>query len=944
MKSFIQETIDKLYDIYGDNISEVKVLLPSSRARLFFNKELTLKLSEKPIWQPDFFSIDSLTKKITSLSTTTPFRLIVELYKVYSRYHTESFDKFYYWGDMLVKDFDTIDNYMVDAKKLFININDLKEIENQFDFLSDEQADMVLKFWNVFTCDKEHSKHKKSFLTIWNTLLPIYDQYKTELRKNGIGYKGMIYREATEKLNSDFNAPLFEENSVFAFIGFNALSKSEKRIFNHIKERYITHFFWDYDNYYLSDKREEAGLFVRSNIAEFGDEFETTKRDNFIKDKEITIINSPSISLECKYVWSFLEELYNKNGTLGAETAIVLTNEDMLLPVMYSIPENISRFNVTSGFNISQTSAYTFLEYLISLQTNKKLDDNLVVSFYYKDVVSIFNHPYFTMLLDDEQRKATLLINELVNSESLIYVPKTKLDSFPLLDNIFTHVSSSKQMSDYIVNIFTHITSNLPNDELRKERREFLTTIINATTITQNTIDNCEIKVSIAIFLSLLRKHISSQSISFLGEPLLGVQVMGILETRNIDFENVLIISVNEDNFPGTNIGKSFIPNSLRWGYQLPTPYHSEAMYSYYFYRLIQRAKNVHITYCSKSEGTTSGEPSRYIHQLKLESPFRSKIIDKSLSLSINIEKTELPIAQKTDIVYNKLSRYLSSERALSASALYKYITCPYSFYLRYIENLKEPETISETIESRDFGNVVHESLEKIYNTIINKSADIKSELSKIDDTTIKTVAEELISKITKTEIADFTGQISTLLNFVCRYIKNVIDYDSAHSEFSHYKHEVQIEEYVDIEIDNKPYKIKFKGFIDRIDILNSGTYRYIDYKTGEAHLTAPSIESLFDISNTSNSIAIMQILLYAYLTKQEVKPALYFTRAMNQPKYDPTIVINKQPIEHFSEVRNEYEIYLKAKLIELFDQSTSFRCTTESKTCQYCPYKNLCH
>ncbi|MFI3268683.1 MAG: PD-(D/E)XK nuclease family protein, partial [Rikenellaceae bacterium] len=787
------------------------------------------------------------------------------------------------------------------------------------------------------------SRHKESFLTIWNTLLPIYNEYKENLRENGIGYKGMIYREAAEKLENGFDEQLFDKDSVFAFIGFNALSKSEKKLFKHIQEHYTAHFFWDYDNYYVLDKKQEAGLFVRSNMADFGEECKDLERDNFTQNKDITIIDSPSVALECKYVWTFLKDLYAKNGKLGAETAIVLTNEEMLLPVMYSIPEDIEHFNVTSGFSISQTAAYSFLEYIIKLQTNKKVDSQQEVSFYYKDVLAIFNHPYFLLLLTVEEKKAIVLITEKINSESQIYVNQEVLDVFDSLVKIFNNVSSVAVMSEYIVNIFTHIIDNLPDDDTKKERREFINAIITATQTTQNTIDNCDVKMTISIFLSLLRKHISVQSISFLGEPLLGVQVMGILETRNIDFENVLILSVNEDNFPGTIVGKSFIPNSLRWGYQLPTPYHSEAMYSYYFYRLIQRAKNVHITYCSKSEGTTSGEPSRYIHQLKLESPFRDTVVEKSLSLSVNIEKSEPPVAEKDEKIYGELNKFLCKKRTLSPSALYTYISCPYKFYLKYIKGLEGPEEISETIDSRDFGNVVHDSLGIIYDNEIDKAQNIDIELTKITDDRIKEIAVGLVSKITKTAPQDFTGQVNTLLSFICKSVRNVINYDIANPGFKSHEHETEIDNYVYIVVDGKLSQVSIKGRIDRVDILSSGVYRYIDYKTGGVHIKANSIESLFDISTKNNSIAIMQVFLYAYLTKQEVVPALYFSREMNKENYNPHIIIAKKEILKFSEIREEYGEALTQKLEELFNKNISFSCTSEASTCEYCDYKNIC-
>lgn len=949
--SFIEQTADRLYKLYGNGISDIKIVLPSARARLFFNQSLASIISGEPIWQPQFYSIDSLTEKVTSITSADKLRLIVELYNIYSRYHTEPFDKFYYWGDVLLADFDTIDKYMVDARRLFINISDLKEIDNAFDYLTDEQAEVVSRFWSVFKLRDIQTKHQQAFLNIWNTLFNIYTEYKESLSKKGFGYQGMIYRECAEKLKSGLSVEVMPQNSVFAIIGFNALSKSEQAVFSYIKQNYTTHFFWDYDNYYIDNKTEEAGVFIRENMKLFPDELSDINHNYFSKSKSITIINSPSISLECKYVWNFLSDLakeYQKTGrSLGKETAIVLTDESRLLPVMYSIPPEVQTFNITTGYAVSQTAAYSMLEYLISLQSNKRRNSSSgTIEFYHKDVLGVSAHPYFkSSLSHDMDELVRLMCNKIVvNSMTYISVEELKLFNFASL--IFKEIHGTNELSDYFQSIFTEIISLLRDDDFKREKREYLTVIINSIAQVTTTISNCGITISESIFLSSLRKHITASSISFMGEPLIGVQVMGILETRSIDFENVLIIGVNEDSFPGNKSGKSFIPNSLRWGYGLPTPYHSEAMYSYYFYRLIQRSENVHITYCSKSEGVSSGEPSRYIHQLRLESPHKECIIEKSLSLSINVEQRKENIVYKDDRIIEKLSKFLTGKRTMSASAMFKYIQCPYSFYLRYIEDIREPDEVTQEMEATDFGNTVHEILEKIY-VNIKGSETPQDYLSKIEDSSIRSTAIEIISTLTGLTQNEFNGKINSLLTFIIGYARNVINYDIIHSQFTHIEEEVEIESVIPIKVDGMNRDVKFYGRIDRLDRLKSGIYRIIDYKTGTPKNAVSSMEAIFDVDYPSHSIAIFQSLLYSLLwskkNKTEVFPSIYYTRAMNSETYHENIFINKQPIEIFSEISSDFEKLLQNKLEELFSKDIPFIKTQCTNPCEWCAYTSIC-
>lgn len=941
MNTFIGETVAKLYKLYGEDISTLNLILPSSRARLFFNSELAKLINERPIWQPEFYSIDSLTEKLSGLKSAERFRLITELYRVYSKYHKESFDKFYLWGEVLLGDFDSVDKYMIDAKKLFVNANDLKKIENAFDFLTEEQAEVVGRFWSVFKYNTKDSYHKNRFLELWNTLYVIYSEFRENLIKDGVGYSGLIYRKAVEKVESgDVDGGLIGKESIFAAIGFNALTICEQKIFRYLSDNFKTHFFWDYDNYFLLDSRQEAGHFIRENIKLFPESNNDISRDNFIDKKEISIINAPSKITENKCIWDILERLQSESitGKLGKETAIVLTDESMLIPTLYSIPNSVEHFNITSGYDISLSAAYTLFENLISLQRNVKQD-----KFYYRDVINILNHPHICCGYSLNEGIAVEIFIGRVIENSQLYIGTDQLCVlFEDAEKCFKIVGGYNSLSAYLIELFTLAIEG--NSE--RQNREFLSAIKETITTTTISVENSKIELSNSIFISLLRKHICQRRISFSGEPLLGVQVMGILESRNLDFENVIILSLDDNNFPGKKVGKSFIPYALRSGYGLPTPYHTEAMYSYYFYRLISRAKRVFLTYCSKSLDTSLSEPSRYISQLRIESPHRASIEERVLSLSINITQKDENDQVKDDDVMRVLNLYLSGKRRLSASALYKYLECPYQFYLRYIEDLKSPLEVHEELDASTFGNVVHNSLEEIYSRLLNAVEPILL-LKKIEVREIKDIAVRHLSLLIKVPSDQFSSSHILKLAHITKYIKNVIDYDIANPNFKLRDVERSFSGSIRFPYLGGEASVLFNGRVDRVDELTERSRKVIDYKTSGKKNSVKSIEDIFSADIADRNIAIMQSLLYCSILEEldgyEYTPAVYSVPNMVDVDYDYKLKIDGSAVDSFSMVKDSFNDKLKSLLSEIFSPELTFKRSPQPKRCSYCDYKSIC-
>lgn len=951
--SFIGQTVDNLFDKYGEKISELKIVLPNKRARFFFNKAIQQRLLDRPIWQPEYLSVDNLCEELSGLKSAGRLRLVAELYKIYSQFHEEPFDKFYFWGEMLLSDFDAIDNHMVAAEKLFVNIVDLKELDLLFDYLLPEQLEVVRRFWTTLQ-KKDTSSEKQQFLKIWKTLYRIYSLYKERLLQLGFGYGGMIYREAAEKLQNKEAQFNFSATDNIVVVGFNALSKSEKIVFKHLAKNHNTLFYWDADNYYLNDKAQESGWFIRDNIRELGDSSAEFKRDNFSQPKNITIVNAPSDALQSKYVWQFMQQCNQtsirlKGVAAAVETAVVLTDESMLLPVLYSIPPEIEAFNVTSGYNISLTAAYSLTEYLILLQSNAKQDADGQALYYYKDIISLLNHPYICYLVRGGEHEAVAQFIDNLLKLSRSYIASKEL----CFDELSTLLFSGVQLSsiDYIISVLEYVLERMGGEGLPKESSEFMAKLLEGVLQVRGSVRECGIELSRGVLLSVLRKHLSTLKVSFEGEPLIGVQVMGILETRNIDFENVLLLSANEANFPGSLGGNSFVPPSLRVGYGMPTFSYHEAMYSYYFYRLLQRARNIHIVYNSSSDKMSVGEPSRFIHQLLLESPHKSRIEKISLALNVNLQNAAESYAIKSERVMAKLTNYLLFKRRLSPSALYIFLACPYRFYLQYIEEVRATEELEEEIGSASFGSIIHAVLQQIYSAIEPTPNHQKAleDCGYLLPNNILPLIDAQVLKVYGLEAASYTPTMRHTIDFIKEYVLAVVRYDRQSScEFVFKSAEEPVSAEVEFFVEeNVPKSVIIAGSIDRVDLLPSGLTRIIDYKSGTPKMVAPSIDALFDRNGKKLSLPMFQTLLYSMLWRKsrggDVVPSLYYAKNMGEAGYSPLLMVDKQWILRFSDVEAAYQAKIGELLAELFNPQIPFVKCTDDRTCEYCPFVKIC-
>lgn len=946
MPGFLQEVAADLYDRYGDDISSLSVLFPSRRARLFFIDALS-GIAERPLWQPRWTTIDELMSEISGLRIGDRVRLVTELYKVYSEFHPESFDKFYFWGEMLLTDFDTIDKYLIDADMLFRNLADIKELEADVSYLSPVQL-KIIAFWANFTDETSLSEEKRRFLAVWQTLGPVYRTFRERLRSLGMAYTGMVHRAAAERIKAGGFA--FPESRRFVVAGFNALSECEKRLFKFLSTAAETDFYWDYDTYYTDNADQEAGMFLRENRILFPARRELP-HDHFRSPKRIEAISTVSNAVQCKYVASILRELAAEQGPLGKETAVVLTDENLLLPLLHALPAEIGKVNVTMGYPLKQSLSYSFVERLIELQNHARQKEGKPL-FYHADVLGLLSHPY---ILESDPSRIVRMQEEIVRNRR-ITVAAEWLACTPLLATLFRSVEGWRGFSDYLLAVIAQI-ARMPYEDTEARRRvEFLNVISEEVIKLRNSLDNCEIELSISIYASLLRRHLQTLRIPYEGEPLEGIQVMGILETRNLDFRNVILLSMNDDNFPGSVVtGTSFIPYNLRAAFDLPTPAHHEGVYAYYFYRLVQRAERVYMLYCAHADEKTTGEQSHYIYQLDFETGFRLKRVEVGVDVNL-AENPPIEVAKEGD-VWEKLSRFVDPESPamLSPTAFFRYVACPLRFYFYSVARLKADDDLTEEVDAPMFGTILHAAAQRLYERIAGEDHPGGTLRALVGSGAVeRAVAAAINSEYLQNEAADvkeYPGNLMLVHGIVSKYLRHgVVAYDAAHDGFRVEGLERPVEDSFPFVSAGRELRVRFGGIADRIDRLDDGRLRVVDYKTGESQLEFAGVEALFNGEAKQRQSNVLQTLLYAMMLTHsegcEAVPALYYVRRMNRPDYSPELVDRSTGGvgEGYSAYAVDFERLLGEKLAELFDPAVPFRATDDAEhTCRYCDYRQIC-
>lgn len=957
MESFLKLVAADLYKHTEGNLAHTAVVFPNKRAGLFFNEYLAQE-SDSPIWSPAYVSISELFRSLSPWEVGDPVKLVCELYKIFRRetQSTETLDDFYFWGEMLISDFDDADKNKVDTDKLFSNLQDLRNIMDDYTFIDDEQEEAIRQFFQNFSIERRTAL-KERFISLWNVLGNIYKGFRESLASQNIAYEGMMYRHVIEHLDVD-KLP-YEK---YVFVGFNVLNKVEHTLFTQLKDAGKAVFYWDYDEFYMKENRQavthEAGEFIRRNLRDFPSPLSGELFKNLSKPKEVHYIASSTENAQARYLPQWIR---NNLTTPEKETAVVLCNEALLQPVLHSLPAEVKHVNITMGFPLSQTPVYSFLIALLELHTH---GFNFKSGRYtFQSVVTLLKHPYTRQLTG----QAELLEKELTRNNRFYPLPG-ELGKDEFLTRLFTPLSGNLNLCirlsetlQQVAGIYQANTSGTEDtDAFNQLYRESLFKAYTTINRFRTLIEEDELTVQSETFRRLLVKVLSTTNIPFHGEPAIGMQVMGVLETRNLDFRHLVLLSVNEGQLPKSGGDSSFIPYNLRKAFGMTTIEHKIAVYAYYFYRLLQRAERITLIYNTSSDGLNRGEWSRFMLQFLIEwpHPITRQFLEAGQSpqgtSSITVEKTPDVMRQMQslfDVRANPKAKF-------SPSALNYYLDCPLKFYYRYVAGLSAPDEVSAEIDSATFGSIFHYAAEHIYKDltthgkVINKEALetlLRNEV-KLQDY-VDTAFKKLFFNVPQNEKPEYNGVQLINSAVIARYLKQLLQNDLRYAPFTFIASEMEVDEPIDIQTPKGVIKSRIGGIIDRMDS-KDGTLRIVDYKTGGDADTPPHVESLF-IPDKKRSNYVFQTFLYAAIMcrKQptmKIAPALLYIHRAATETYSPVIQMGeprkpKEAVEDFSKYEKEYRERLQGLLEEIFNPEKSFTQTEIIEKCTYCDFKALC-
>ena len=919
MQSFLQLVAHDLYAKIGNDLSRTALIFPNKRANLFFNEYLAGE-SDQPIWSPAAMSISDLFQKLSVQKSGDPIRLVCELYKVFKEetQSQETLDDFYFWGELLISDFDDVDKNMVDADKLFSNLQDLKNLMDDYEFLDKEQEEAIQQFFQNFSIERR-TELKEKFISLWDKLGTIYHHYRENLTELGIAYEGMLYRNVIEQLDTDQL-----KYDKYIFVGFNVLNKVENEFFRKLKDAGKALFYWDYDIFYTQQiRKHEAGEFLKRNLGEFPNELPESFFDTFKEPKKIRYISASTENAQARFLPEWIKMITDNHSQIAEEkekeNAVVLCNEALLLPVLHSIPQEVKNVNITMGFPLAQTPIYSFINAAMELQTNGYRSDT--GRFTYEAVSAILKHPYTRQI----SSHAGPLERELTKTNRFYPLPsELKQDDF--LATLFTPRNGIKELCDYLIELIKDIST------IYRKEGEY------------NDIFNQLYRES------LFQSHTKINRLYSLIES---------GELRNLDFRNLIILSLNEGQLPKSGGESSFIPYNLRKAFGMTTIEHKNAVYAYYFYRLIQRAENITLLYNTSSDGLNRGEESRFMLQLLVEGPH--DITREYLEAGQSPQSIQEIQIEKTSEVLRRIYRTYDSTNPssviLSPSALNAYLDCRLRFYYRYVARLKTPDEVSAEIDSALFGTIFHLSAQLAYTDLTANGKMIqKEDIERLLRNEVKLQSyvdqafKEELFKVAPEEKPEYNGIQLINSKVIVSYLKQLLRNDLQYTPFEMVAMEKKVSEEITIQTGQGPFTLRLGGTIDRMDAKES-TLRIVDYKTGGSPKIPANVEQLFTPSETRPNY-IFQTFLYAAIMSRKqslmVAPALLYIHRAASENYSPVIEMGeprkpKIPVNNFAFFEDEFRERLQALLEEIFNEKEPFMQTEDTKKCSYCDFKAIC-
>lgn len=841
MTSFIFQVLQEILERDKD-ISEYTFVLPSKRAGSFLLHELN-RLKSGPVFSPKVISIEEFAEEVSELNTLDNLSALFEFYGIYKELtpddEVEDFDIFSSWGQTLLHDFNEIDRYLVDPKPFFGYLSNIQEVNHWS--LQDEKTDLM-----------------KSYLSFWEKLPRYYQALSGQLEKKGFAYQGMVYRKAAEKVG-DYLAGNSDHH---IFIGFNALNTAEQEIFQFMLESGRAEVFWDIDKTFYDDKQHGVSYFLRAYASQwkYYQKHPIKKfSSDFAKPKALEIIGVPKNITQAKYLGEILAQMSPEEV---AKTAVVLGDEGLLLPVLNSLPSNVQEVNVTMGFSLRNAPVAFLIENLLKMHSDPE------GKMYFKDVTAVVLHP----LIQKISKGESLLLSEKIRKENLVYLSSEEIgeqstDSTARLYELCFRPwrNDPKRAVDSLQDLIYLIKSKLDKNRDRISL-EFLYQFHLLLNKLDNLLDRFNHIQSVKSLYSIYKDLVSGETVDLRGKPFSGLQLMGVLESRVLDFDRVILLSVNEGVLPAGKSSNSFIPFDLKCAYSLPTYKEKDAVYAYHFYHLLQRASQVYLMYNTETGGLNAGEKSRFLLQLEMERRPQHQVRRYTVVPKIPAFRLEEAEIEKTPEIMRRIAQL--AEKGFSPSALTSYMRNPLDFYKQYVLGIKEQDEVEETIAYNTLGTVVHDTLEKFYKQWEGK--EIK-----------RAHLEEMLEKVPEEIQHQFqvhyaaqplrSGKNLLILEVAIRYVQNFLRGEIAEIRNGNSIRILQVERKLEssFPMDELEFPVRLKGTVDRVDIFN-GKVRIIDYKTGKVEQNKVEVVEWSDITGDYDKYSKpFQVLMYASLLNE---------------------------------------------------------------------------
>ena len=957
-RTFLEYVAEDMLAKWGTDMSRIVVVFPNKRAALFMN-EYMARMAGKPMWSPAYTTISELFGKHSEYVVGDSIKLVCDLHKSFVKCTgiDETLDHFYGWGQLLLTDFDDIDKNMADADKIFCNLKDIHELDD-LSYLTDEQRELLKRFFANFSHDQE-TELKKRFLSLWSHFGDIYHDYNQRLRNQGIGYEGAIYREVATRKDIEF------EYDTYIFVGFNLLQKVEQELFANLKKAGKAHFYWDFDTYYMprnnSAYTNAAGKYIAMYLEDFPNELDVCSADiyqNMRRPKDVSFVMASTENIQARYASQWLRE--EGRCLAGRKTAVVMCDEAILAPIIQSLPPEADKVNITSGFPLGMTPIASFVSLLLDTYTSGIAGKGTCYRAQYAS--KLLRHAY-TRYISDKANDVYATIKE----QHLVYPDQATLTmngEDQGLALLFKTINiGNVHLLHHVETIIKLIGVNAKDteDAFLQESVFRMYTIINRL---EQLAANGDMDVDINTLRRLIKQLIAAATIPFHGEPVVGIQIMGVLETRNLDFKHLLLLSCNEGNMPKGVNDSSFIPYAIRKAHGLTTIDNKVAIYSYYFHRLLQRAEEITIVYNNTTDNGHTGEMSRFMLQMMVDGQQKIK--------HYNLLADNSPIAHKPKSVSKagSIKEKLDGMKSLSPSAINRYIKCPLMFFYQYVASIKEPDCEDDVVDNRMFGNIFHKSAQLIYDEIMshNNGRIEKASIQKYLNT--KGLLESIVDRAFNEELFKVKNSMRSpyynglhLINrkVLIEYLRQLLHSDQRTAPFEMLALEDAVYTQIAFETeDNNVRKIRIGGIIDRLDRVTDArtgvsTIRVVDYKTGiQATRKIKEIEEIFSDMNISqkHSDYYLQAILYSLIVdnstkynkqKDCVSPALLFVKQASKENYDPVLEIDSQKIANVREYKVEFEQHLKEVLHDIFNTNLPFTPTTDNTRCDKCAYRRIC-